>query len=264
MVQTTYQQDLTPKFEGQYDARELRSAGCADPSGIKFGRVVCYADSTGNSVIAPYSNQATLVLDADLVTSNVLAGNIVVGGVTTAYTETFASTHLATMQALAAELEAIDGVLTATVGGASNRTITVISDPGVDVYFSSGAVTLGASQAGVTLANTCTLVVAGVAVHSQKEEDSDGVVKYRPLSDAVPHLTNGDVVVRSDDALTPASTLHFRFYQESGADKERGMIGSSTGIGAQTSPSVSLALSASKALESVSAGELARITVNQP
>ena len=264
MAQTTYTKELAPKFEGMYTARELRSGGCADPSGIKFGRVVCYSDATAKAVIAPYSNQSTLVLNGDLVTSNVLAGNIVVGGVTTAYTETFASTHLATMQALAADIEAISGVLTATVGGASNRTITVISDPGVDVYFASGAVTLGAGQATVTLANTCTLVVAGVAVHSEKEENSDGVVKYRALSDAVPFLTNGDVAVRSDDALTPASTIHFRFLQESGADKERGMIGSSTGIGAQSGPTVSLALSSSKTLEQVTAGDLAMFTLNQP
>ncbi len=264
MVQTSYETNLQPKFEGMYDARELRSAGCADPNNIKLGRVVVYSDNTAQSVIAPYSNQATLVLDNDLVTSNVLSGNIVVGGVTTAYTETFASTHLATMQALAAEIQAIDGVLTATVGGANNRTITVISDPGVDVYFASGAVTLGASQAGVTRANTCTLPVAGIAVHSQKSEDSNGNVEYLYLKDAVPFLTNGDVVIRTDDAANVSSTLHFRFYQESGADKERGMIGTSTGIGAQTNPSVSLALSASKALESVSGSELVRITLNQP
>jgi hypothetical protein len=265
MAQTAYQNDLDVKFPGRYttSGRGLNSATNDETAGIPFGRVLVYTNAAGTKVGLPYSNQATLVLDGDLVASNVLAGNIVVNGVTTAYTETYATSHLATITALAAEIEAIAGVLTATVGGASNRTITVVADPETDIAFSSGAITGGAGQAGVTRTNTCSSTVAGIAVHSEKEPESDGTVYYNDL-ETVPYLTSGTVDIVTDDALDVTDTIYFRFYGESAADEKRGMIGAADGLGADTSPSTSLALTGSKPLDSVAAAGTATIRYNIP
>lgn len=264
MSQTSYSTDMNVKFPGRYavSGRGLRSGVCGDSNGIPFGRVVVYSDTTGKKVSLPYSNQATLVLDGDLVTSNTLAGNIVINGTTTAYTETFASDHDTTMAALVAELDALTGI-SATLGDANNRTITITADAETDVYFSSGAVTGGAGQAGVTLANTCTSTVAGIAVHSQKEEESDGTVYYNYLTDTVPVLTDGQVDIITDDALDVTDTVYFRFYQQSAADEKRGMIGAADGLGADTGPSTSLALSGARPLDSVSAAGTATIAYNR-
>ena len=266
MVQTSYDQDMGVKFPGRYtvSGRGLQSAGCNDSNNVQVGRVVVFSDNTGKKVSLPYSNQATLVLDGDLVTSNVLAGNVVVNGVTTAYTETFASDHDTTMAALAVELAAIDGIASAVVSDANNRTITLVPDASTDVYFSSGAVTAGAGQAGVTLANTCTSTIAGVAVHSEKMPDASGVVEYINAQDVVPFLTNGQVDIVTDDALDVSDTIYFRFYQESAADEKRGMIGAADGLGADSAPSTSLALGASKAKDLTAAAGTATITVNIP
>lgn len=94
----------------------------------------------------------TITFSADLITANVVNGSI--GG--EAIEEiTFASDHDTTMAALAAAIEDLDCVATATCPGSGSRVITVTgATKGEDL--STGAsftVTLGASQATDTIAN---------------------------------------------------------------------------------------------------------------
>jgi hypothetical protein len=93
---------------------------------------------------------AKIIFDADLVTSNTINGEV--NGI--AIDEiTFATSHAVTMQLIADEIElkllglGISSV--ATVGGASNRTITVVAE-NAGVTPSDWVVAAGASQAGVT------------------------------------------------------------------------------------------------------------------
>jgi len=126
----------------------------------------------------------TITLDADLVASNVIAGYI--GGAT--ITKTYATSHAASMTALAALIAAADGVLSASVTSA--RVITIVPENQIDGLAVVGwAVTAGASQAGVVVASTDGRCFPGMQV----ELDSTG--KVQPVTAATADLTNIGTVI---------------------------------------------------------------------
>ncbi len=264
MSQTAYQLDFNAANDGQLVDR-LNSKTDSLPAAhndLPMGRLV-YRTSSGEARL-PNLTSVTLVLDADLVASNVLAGNIVVvdtdgNATTTAYTETYASSHLATMTALAVELDAIAGIASATVGGASNRTITVVPEDGYSVYFASGAVTAGSSQAGVTLAATEGGTFWGAAYLTEREPDSTGNTDYQDL-EMVSVATRGDVWIRSDAQLTRTSSVFVRVYPESGTYQKRGHLTSAAGSG----PIKAVQLSGVQVIEPCSANGLALVRFNNP
>lgn len=98
----------------------------------------------------------TIVLDADLVTGNTIAGTL--GA--TAISVAFDTDHATTMANLETAVEAVAGIESATVGGASNRTLTIVTEQDyADVDLGGDfAVTDGGSQAGVTEAETVAAV----------------------------------------------------------------------------------------------------------
>jgi len=127
----------------------------ADTEAVSFmvqGRIWVRTEDTpvkGDAVyarVAGIQQVQTIVLDADLVAANVIAGSV--GG--TAVTQTWdGAAHLSTMQAFAVKIAAVAGIESAVVGGAGNRTITVTSSLDYDLVCTGMAVTLGGSQAGV-------------------------------------------------------------------------------------------------------------------
>lgn len=260
MSQTSISTDLDIKYAGR-EAYPLtpkvnESKVVEETDGINFGRVVALAADTDKARL-PRSNQAVLTLSADLVASNVLAGNIVINGTTTAYTETYASSHTATLAALAAEIDALTGV-SATSDPAA-RTITVTADAEYDVYFSSGAVTLGGSQATVTLSNTETGSFYGISVESAKQLTSAGVSLYEADETASVARVNY-IDVMSDDALAIGASVYVRFLEESGsADKKRGMIMASAG----SSPTKAKIWSDVEVVSACDAGGYATLRINK-
>ena len=258
MSQTSISTDLTAQYAGRHvfplDPYSAISKVVEETDGIPFGRVCLLAADTDKARL-PRSNQAVITLSTDLSTSNVLAGNIVINGVTTAYTETYASSHTATLAALAAELDALDGV--SATSNPTARTITVTADAETDVYFSSGAVT-GGSAVTVTLSNTETGTFYGISMHSAKEMDADGNTLY--AADETASL--GRVVyvdVQSDDALAIGDSVFVRFLDESGsaADKARGMLMASAG----SSPVKAKAWTNASVFKGCSAGGYATIRI---
>lgn len=95
----------------------------------------------------------TIVLDADLVTGNTIAGTL--GA--TAISVAFDTNHATTMGNLETAVEAVAGIESATV---SSRTLTIVTEQDhADVDLGGDfAVTDGASQAGVTEAETVAAV----------------------------------------------------------------------------------------------------------
>lgn len=110
---------------------------------------------------------ATLVFSADLIADNVFNVSINSSAITPV---TYASSHLDTMNAIAAAIEEKDGVASATVGGANNRTITIISDDLAALVIASAAVTLGSSQATVEITQIETITAALNAIRSAFDE----------------------------------------------------------------------------------------------
>jgi len=262
MSQTSISTDLTAQYAGRHvfplDPYSAPSKVVEETDGIPFGRVCLLAADTDKARL-PRSNQATIVLSGDLVTSNSVACSIVVNGSTTALSATvFASDHVTTMGAIATKLEAVSGVASATVGSANNRTITIVADPETDIYVSVFTVTLGAGQATATLANTESGTFFGISMHSAKEMDADGVTLY--AADETASL--GRVVyvdVYSDDALAIGDSVFVRFYDESGtaADKATGMLASAAG----SSPVKAKEWTNASVFKACSAGGLATIRI---
>jgi hypothetical protein len=121
----------------------------------------------------------TITLDADFVSLNVINGFI--GGV--AVTGTYATSHAATMTALAATIAALPTIKSASVTSA--RVITLYPKDQVNGIGVTGfVITLGASQAGVVAAQVDNRVSPGQPV----ELLSNG--KIAPVTAATADLTN--------------------------------------------------------------------------
>ena len=261
MSQTSISNDLDIKYAGReafpLTPKVNESKVVEETDGINFGRVVALAADTDKARL-PRSNQAILDLDGALVASNVLAGNIVIDGVTTAYTETYATSSTATLTALAVELAALDGIASATADGAA-FTITVVADAESDVYFSSGAVTGGAGQAAVALSNTESGSFYGITAESAKQLTSAGVSLYEADETASVARVNY-IDVMSDDALAIGASVYVRFLEESGsADKKRGMIMASAG----SSPTKAKIWSDVEVVSACGAGGFATLRINK-
>lgn len=166
----------------------------------------------------PEQNLATLVFSADLVASNVINGNI--NGVAIAPV-TYASSHLATMTAIAAAIETADDDVTATVGGANNRTITIMASGAAKALVAGWVVTLGGSQATITMTNTTYDTLYGIALRTQDKMNllgvngSAGAAPYY-AGTCVSMLTRGRVFVLVEDTLNSDDAVYMRFAPNGG------------------------------------------------
>lgn len=161
----------------------------------------------------PESNLSTIVLSGDLITANVI--NVSVNGVALAPI-TFATSHLATMNAIAAAILAQPNIASAVVGGAGNHTLTVTSTEGNVAIVNSFVVTLGASQATATITNTTQDTFYGVGARTQNKPNplnpagSFGNPIYLQ-GDCVSLLTKGRIYVAAEQTVTSDSPVYWRF-----------------------------------------------------
>ena len=254
MPQTSYDFNMAIGFPGLIAGigpKRIASYANEDVP-VPFG-VGVIQGASANQCRLPLKNSATIVLDADLVASNSVAGTV--NG--TALTATvYATSHLATMTAIAAKIAAIDGVLSATVGGTSNRTITVLAENGETIALTSFAVTLGAGQAGVTLAHTTSDVLLGLAVHEHVEQTASAVARYEANS-AVGVMRQGTMWVTCEDAVDPSDSVYIRF-AASGGNTQLGAVRTDTDSG------TAFAATGCRFMTSASAGALVQIEVNLP
>lgn len=183
---------------------------------IYAARGVCKVPGLDYNVQLPRTNQSVNVFSADLITGNVVNGTV--NGVAIDPV-TYATSHLATMNALAAEIASMDGIASATVGGASNRTITVISDSGTPAVLAGFAVTGGASQATITTTNAQLGAFFGVSMlvynkvnvwNPNNDPDLAGQAPYY-VGDPVPVLTMGRIYVVPETVVTAESPVYLRF-----------------------------------------------------
>lgn len=132
---------------------------------IDFGSPVFGFVGSENKCYGPHLDKATVTLSADLIESNVYT--VTING--TGVDETFATTHAATMTALIAAINAdttLAGLGISAAAGSSNRVIVVSAPAGLDLTV-TGAVTLGVSQASVTVVYGTNGKFLGVAAFVQ-------------------------------------------------------------------------------------------------
>lgn len=171
------------------------------------------------AIMLPRNDTASSAFSADLIASNVI--NATVNGV--AITPVvFSVSHLATMQAIADEIAAIPSVQSATVGGASNRTITIISVVGTATTVTSFVVTLGASQATVTTTTGQSGTFFGVTqqIYNKMNAWTPNLGPNLTLSSGTPNpyfqgtvaptLTQGRIYVVPESIVTSNSPVYLR------------------------------------------------------
>lgn len=127
--------------------------------------------AAGSGVFVRYAGKKqvqTIVFDADLVTSNVVNGDI--GGVAISPV-TFDTDNATTMANLATEIQSFAGVETAVSNGTDTITVTTLLD-GADQTAANFVVTLGAGQAGVTETETVAAVASADRGLSRSDADS--------------------------------------------------------------------------------------------
>lgn len=170
-------------------------------------------------IMLPRNDTASSAFSADLITGNVI--NATVNGVAIAPV-TFATSHLLTMQAIANEIAAIPSIASAVVGGAGNRTITIISNVGTATVVSSFVVTGGASQATVTTTSSQSGTFFGVTQQIYNKMNqwnpyqgpnlqlSSGLPSPYAQGEVAPTLTQGRIYVVPEDVVTSNSAVYMR------------------------------------------------------
>lgn len=264
-MQTSYNADFEVAQEGQLeDVMTAKTESMIAVQQIPVGRFV-YRTADGK-IRLPNLSATKLVLDANLVSGNTIAGNIVIVDTNTglqtafAYSETYATTHLDTMNALAAQLAGVAGVANATVSGPTNLEINVTALDGYGVFFQSGIVTGGTTQPNVDLVAFENGMPWGFVYSTQREPDSDGSTVYQS-GECVPVAVRGDFWVRSDAALNYNSTVYVRVYHDiSNEFQQRGMLTNSPGA----NPVRAVKLPGAVVLKPCQAGGLAKIRINYP
>lgn len=171
------------------------------------------------AIALPRNDMASSVFDADLILDNVV--NFTVNGV--AITPiTYATSHLETMQKIAFEIVKIPTVENAIVGGAGNRTITIISKAGTASNVTVATVTGGATQAVITTTAGQSGVFFGVvqAIYNRMQTimpdfganltNSTGVVSPYFKGNPAPTMTQGRIYVTPEDVVTSNSPVYLR------------------------------------------------------
>lgn len=230
---------------------------------IEFGRFVAYGTSQG--IRKPLQNSLDIVFSADLVTSNIIDGSIKVRQIgstdfttTTLSQTTFASNHATTMAAIATKIEAITGVADCTVGGSNDRTLLITATEGYEIEIGATVfvVAAGASQATVTYVRGTDDTIIGVALHENKEMNSDGTALYE-TGDAVNVAYQGEVWMLAQDTITINDSVYAQFV---GATAERGEVRDTT----DSSPIEAVSVSGARFRSTASADGLVRVELNQP
>jgi hypothetical protein len=210
---------------------------------INFGLGLVKAQGGDGQVRPPLLNQLMLVLDANLVTGNTFAFTL--NG--EAVSVLFATSHLATMNAVAAAVEALTGAsYDATVGGAGNRTLTVVAS-NVAVDAASISITGGASQAGVVeTRSTIDTIVRGIALHEQRES----LIGY-PQFSTVNVLRRGKAWVVVCDTVADGDDVYISY-----ADANAGQFRNDNASG--------LLVSGAKFRSAATTGQIAIVEINEP
>jgi hypothetical protein len=203
MSQTSYTQDPAVAFAGMpADGHLLDADSGFAAEKLDFGYAGMRSDDTTKprSVRKQKRNASTLVAAGDLITANVVNGNV--NGVALSPI-TFASTHLATITAVADAIVAallVQGIVATYALTGSNRTVTFTAIDGT-VDLTSFIVTAGSTQTTFTMTN----------VGSDALADFVGVIRYDAraprISDGLPGFEAKDSValVRKGRIFVPVT-----------------------------------------------------------
>lgn len=186
---------------------------------ISFALGVLKPANLDYAIMLPRNDTGFVTLSTALITGNVT--NATINGVAIAPV-TYATSALATMQAIANEIAAIPSVQSATVGGAGNLVITIISVVGTATVVNSFAVTSGASQptATPTVGQSGTFFGVTQAIYNKMNAwtpdfgpnltVSSGAPQPYFQGQVAPTLTQGRIYVVPEAVVTSNSAVYLR------------------------------------------------------
>lgn len=223
MAQTSYTQNMARGLEGQLaDISNHNVETRRALEKIPFGRAVVRGNAApGKDVRLPMINRVTLAASIELVAANSTVCTVNVTTIdangdrtttsTTIAAEVYATSHAATMAALAVKIDAVAGVASATVNGSDDNKIDIVAASDTEVTISALATTGGAGQPTWTATDTSADAFAGVALHKPNtEQDANGVAQYT-VGRAVNVLTAGTVYVYAEAAITGGDDVYTRY-----------------------------------------------------
>lgn len=152
------------------------------------------------NVYSAKQDEATITLDADFVASNVITTTVTIDGVAQSpVATTWVDTHDNMMDAHKADLEAaISGLVVTLTDSVDNRQFTLLYKGG-NINTVVSVVTLGASQAGITIGYGTAQIFLGVTQYTAKATvDNVGVYEE---DDAVNVLEIGKIWVEVNGAV---------------------------------------------------------------
>lgn len=157
-----------------------------------------------------------ITLDADLVTDNVITTTLTIDGIVAApVATTFNTDHDTTMDDHVSALEtAFPGLVVTLTDGVNNREFTLFYK-GKTIDEITSVVTLGASQAGITITYDNGQIFDGVSVFTQKGGKS--TIGYYPQYAAVNVLERGFIWVETDGAVDSGQDAYIIW--QAGADQ---------------------------------------------
>jgi len=162
---------------------------------------------------------ATITLDADLVTSNVITTIITIDGVAqAAVATTFITDHDTTMTAHGDALEAAFDGLAVTYTDVSTNRVFTLTYKGVNMSLVASAVTAGGGQAGVVIAYDNGQVFLGIALFTQVAARVDSV-GYYVENDSLNVLTRGQIWVNASAAVN-ANTAAYVIWDGTSANQK--------------------------------------------
>lgn len=200
-VQLTYGRDFVIAFSGLLaDIRDNTIITGIAQGVVQFGYGVVSGSDVENQVRVPALNVTILSIDADLIASNSTIATVN-GDSTTA--TVFATSHAATLAAIAVKIALLPDVDTAVVGPGA-RDITITGLDGIAVS-ASAVTTLGVSQGTWTQAQSSGDVFRGISVHQHVEQSTAGVqdAAYRNM-DTVGVLSQGALWTMVEPSATMA------------------------------------------------------------
>lgn len=237
---------------------------------IKPGKALVWYGGTRDKVRLPQRNVVVISLTADLVSGDDFDFGITLtdingtaGSELAISTVSYASSHGATMTAIANAITALSADVTATLTDSSNNreiTVTIGNDKTAEVTTAAAVTSGGAGTSVASSVYACADTIIGISQYdSSQEANSSGVVQFA-ANTVIGVIRKGRPWVVSEEALTLAtSALYARFVAGAGTNEERGTIRASAGSGA-----LATAFSGAQVAAACSADELGKIEFNLP
>ena len=163
---------------------------------------------------------ATITLDADLVTANVITTTLTIDGVAqAAVATTFITDHDTTMTAHGDALEAAFSGLVVTYTDVTDNRQFTLTHKGVNMSLVASVVTAGGSQAGIVIAYDNGQVFLGIALFTQVAAGVDSV-GYYVANDSLNILTRGQIWVLAAAAVN-ANTAAYVIWDGTSANQKK-------------------------------------------